>query len=328
MTVEPAQVTLAIEGWNANNVGERGVFERSLESLKRQTFPLEGCQILLTIGGRTSDEVAGGLRDFLAGVEIVPLSNPTYFRMKNAALARAEREILVFADSDVRYGPNWLASMVSSFHQGIEIVVGNTRYEAGFLHRALSLCDWAAVQPQSGFTDWVYGNNLALRLSRFRDFRFREDMGDSGVGGADVLRMKLKRDGIQPWFCKEAVAYHRRDSILLSRYRIGTYHVHNRRYAPEIPGARLVRIPALGAILVTTGTMIRAWQRAWRMRADLPGGGISLPWFLLAIAIAKSAEAVGAVARDLFPRRVLSRSSWFSSVAASREDGTRGAAQQ
>lgn len=321
MTVKPAQVTVAIEGWNADNIGEAAVFERSIESLRRQSFSLEGCEILLTVGSSVSQESVEELIKPLPELEVVPVAAASYYRMKNAALARASREYLVFADSDVRYDVDWLASMVHAFREGVEIVVGNTKFEIGFLHRALTLCDWAAVQPDSGFTDWVYGNNLALRVSRFRDFRYREDMGDSGAGGADVLRMRLRRERIRPWFCKEAVGYHRRDPFLLSRYRIGTYHVHNRELAPELPGAVLVRVPALGGLLVTAGTMVRAWQRAWRMRRQLPGRGVSLPWFFLAILLAKSVEAVGATARLCFPREVLRRSSWFGSVQAAREGG-------
>jgi len=47
--IPPQQVTLAMEGWNDQDLGDRDQFVRSLESLREQTYPLLEAEILVIL---------------------------------------------------------------------------------------------------------------------------------------------------------------------------------------------------------------------------------------------------------------------------------------
>jgi len=149
-TPPPEKVTLAIEGWNARDLHSRAVFERSLQSILDQSYPVRQCQILVLIDSGASEEETEWIRQALPQVEIVGIEGLTYYRTKNHAMTLAKGEVLVFADSDVRYVPDWLEQMLGCIQAGNPVVVGNTQYELGPLSRTLDLCDWAASRIGSG----------------------------------------------------------------------------------------------------------------------------------------------------------------------------------
>jgi hypothetical protein len=305
--------TLAVEGWNATDLQSREVFQECLASLRAQTYPLEQCEVLVLLG----DDVAPGEADRtlrgMPGGRAVRVEDATYYRMKNAAMREAAGAVLVFADSDMRYAPTWLERMLGSFHDGVDVVVGNTQYRPGFLSRTRGLCDWPATRPRSGFTDWIYGNNLALRESVYRWLTFREDMGRGGGGAADLARLALRRKGIRPWFCAEANGSHYLAPFWENRFRNGAYLIHHRRLDPGLAGARLLWIPLLGPWLVVGGTLLRAWRRAWRMRGTLPLRGLTFPGYWASILATKAVEAVGASFYAWAPA-LAARHPWLSNL--------------
>ena len=311
LAIPPSQVTVAVEGWNADNLESRALFVRSLQSLRQQTYPVAQCQVLVLVDATDVARQAEWIGDELPGAKIIGIASETYYRAKNASMSAARGQYLVFADSDVSYAPTWLAAMLSSFRPGVDLVVGQTRFQPGFLSRTLDLCDWAAARPQSGFTDWFYGNNLAMRRSLFETLRFREDMGRSGGGSVNVARRELMGRGVRFWFCAEAQARHDLAPFFVKRIRIGAYQIRHRRLAPDAPWSWVARVPLAGPFLATGGSMVMAWRRAWRMRSTLPAKGFSLPLYLASIAFVKSVEALGAVLYAWAPSLVSGRYDWF-----------------
>jgi len=310
--IPPARVTIAIEGWNAADLESRALFERSLESLQRQSYPVARCEVLILIAGDEPAENPDWYQRWIPHARLVPVPGGTYYRAKNAAIRASRREVLAFADSDVRYEPGWLAAMLASLRPGIDLVAGHTRYEPGFLSRTLDLCDWAATRKESGFTDWFYGNNVAMRRDLLETVHFREDIGISGGGSVNVLRAELLKRGIRFWFCAEARAWHHLAPFLVKRLRVGAYHVRHRQIAANTRAAWVVRVPLLGPFLATGGTLVAAWRRAWRLRSTLPAGGLSLPIYLVTIALVKGVEAIGAAAYAWAPGWTGRRSGWFA----------------
>jgi len=310
-TPPPEKVTLAIEGWNARDLHSRAVFERSLQSILDQSYPVRRCQILVLIDSGASEEETEWIRQALPQVEIVGIEGLTYYRTKNHAMTLAKGEVLVFADSDVRYVPDWLEQMLGCIQAGNPVVVGNTQYELGPLSRTLDLCDWAASRIGSGPTRWLYGNNLALRREMFESIRFRSDMGKGGGGAVNVLQDELQDRGIRPWFCEAARAWHQLPRFWVKRFRIGAFHVMTRRKAPELEWSWTARVPILAPFLVSGGMLIRAYQRAWRLRSTLPARGLSLPAYLLTIAFVKGVEFLGAAMVTWAPGYVGRRYGWF-----------------
>jgi glycosyltransferase involved in cell wall biosynthesis len=320
--IQPEQVSLAIEGWNAAELASQEIFEGSLRSLLGQTFPIQDCEILVIVDAALEPGATSWIQDLLPKARILQLTGATYFRSKNLAIESARRAYLVFADSDVVYEPRWLASMLASLRPGVELVVGNTQFEAGFLSRTLNLSDWPISLRVSGYTDWFYGNNLAFSRQLFETMRFREDLGLSGYGSVNVLRSELARRGIRPWYCLEARGLHHLAPFWNDRLLVGAYQVHYRRLAPDTPWAWLVRVPLLGPFLVTAGTLLKAWRRAWRLRSTLPGRGLSLPVYLVTISGIKVVELLGALMVTWAPGWVDRRYGWFTVPPSTQQSAT------
>ena len=309
--IEPEQVTLAIEGWNAQDLESRQLFERCLSSLAAQVYPVHRCQVLVIVDAAVAKEEINWVKDYLPTASVVPVPAATYCRIKNRAIATARGEVLVLADSDVRYAEDWLTSLIGCLTSGNDMVVGSTQFDDGPLSRTLNMTDWSARRLASGPGDWFHANNLAMRRSVFERIRFREDIGISAGGSLNVLREQLHQMGIVPYFCLEAKGLHHLAPFWLKRLRIGGYHVQYRRAAPEAEWSWLVRVPILAPMLVTGGTLVRAYQRAWRLRSALPLGGLSLPLYLVSIAAVKAVECLGAAMVIWAPRWVSRRFGWF-----------------
>lgn len=310
--IEPNRVTLAIEGWNADDLESRRLFERSLRSLAAQSYPVDECQVLILLDQGQAQSDTGWMTAILPTAEIVAVPGATYFRLKNSALRNGTREFIVFADSDVAYAPSWLEHMLHCLREHPGIIAGNTRFDPGFLSRTLDLCDWSAARPGSGRTDWFYGNNVAAPRELLLRYGFREDLGRSGGGAVNLFREQLHRDGVGIWFCAEARGSHDLAPFWPKRIRIGAYQIRFRRRAPDSSWARLSRVPILAPFLVTLGTMVKAWQRAFRLRSTLPLRGWSLPFYWISIAGVKAVECLGAVGYAWFPAWFDKRYEWFS----------------
>ncbi len=309
--IAPSQVTVAIEGWNANDLDSKALFERSMSSLAKQTYPIDECEILIVVDESVGAEGPPGYRSFFPEARIVTVPHSTYYRIKNAAIDQASREVLVYADSDVAYQADWLEHMLSALGQHDGIVAGNTQFDEGFLSRTLSITEWAASRVESGPTDWFYGNNLAARRVLLQRYRFRDDLGQSGGGGVDILRGRMLADGVSIWFCAEARGWHHVAPFWSKYTRLGAYQIHTRRMAPDMKWSWLARVPVLAPFLVISGGLLKAWRRAWRFRSTLPLRGWALPAYLASIAFVKGVEWVGAAAYAYFPGWVRSRYDWF-----------------
>ncbi len=309
--IPPEQVTLAVEGWNASDLESGALFERAMRSLANQTYPIDACEILILVDESEGVRGPEGYRSFFPDARIVTVPDSTYYRIKNAAIDQATRDVLVFADLDVAYSPDWLDSMLRALSRHDGLVAGNTQFDDGFLSRTLSITEWAATRLESGPTDWFYGNNLATRRALLQEHGFREDLGQSGGGGVDILRDKMLADGVGIWFCAEARAWHHVAPFWSKYTRLGAYQIHTRRMAPEMRWSWLADVPVLAPFLVVGGGLVKAWRRAWRLRQMLPLRGWSLPVYLATIAFAKSVEWVGAASYTYFPGWVGARYDWF-----------------
>jgi hypothetical protein len=150
-------------------------------------------------------------------------------------------------------------------------------------------------------------------------YGFRDDLGRSGGGAVNLLRERLHRDGVGIWFCAEARGSHYLAPFWKKRLRVGAYQICFRRAEPESSWAALARVPVLGPFLVTFGTLVKAWQRAFRLRSTLPLRGWSLPLYFISIAGVKGVECLGAIGYAWFPAWFDRRYGWFSLPALNAE---------
>ena len=304
-------ITIGIEAWNAGDLKTRWLFEACFNSLKAQTFPLQDCELILVIDAKTTSEDEGWLTGMLPATRVLRLPKMTYFRAKNAIMRAASGEYILFADSDMTYEAKWLKTLVSCLEDGKDLVVGKTVYSRGFLHRTLNFCDWGATQIRSGPAPWFYGNNVAMRKRLADQITFREDFGQSGGAAVNAIRQELWSKNVTFWYSAEASGVHYLPPFLYKRLRIGAYHVRLRMLSDKVEYPWLIRIPFAAPFLITAGTMVRAWQRAWKLKSTLPGNVFALPFYFGTIAFVKFVEVIGAYAYRWAPLWLNRRYNWF-----------------
>ena len=315
--VDPGRVTLAIEGWNATNLQRRDVFHRALNSLREQTYPVPDCEILVIVDANAPEDFQW-IEDALPGARILHLDGFTYYRCKNLAMRQANGDYLVLADSDVEYEPQWLEHLLGAFAPDVDIVAGRTRYEPGLFSETMIICDGGMFREKSGPTHGFFAHNVAMRARAYRPIRFDETLGKSGGGAVEQLRDLLRQQGTCTWFCSEACAQHHYPGFFKTRLRLGAYRYRTLRMFPEMRGAWLARVPLLGPVLVTGGSLAMAWARAVRQRRSLPGGTARLPVFLVTVACVEAVDLLGACAYAWAPDILRRKVDWFDVPADAR----------
>jgi len=68
----------------------------------------------------------------------------------------------------------------------------------------------------------------------------------------------------------------------------------------------------MSPFLVTAGSLINTYRRAWRLRSTLPARGWSLPVSFLSIAMVKCVELLGAMLVAFAPGWTNRRYGWFN----------------
>jgi hypothetical protein len=309
VNIEPSRVTVAIEGWNADDLEDDENYSESLRSLVDQSYPIQECEILVVEDG------AGPSRERVVHAafpraKVLRLDPFNYYRCKNAALREAQGDYLLLVDSDVVYDSAWISEMLAAFRPGVELVTGRTDYARGFLWRTLTFCEAAATRQSDGFSDGFFCHNLGMARPLFGRVRFADDLGASGGGGGEALRDQLRAEGIRPWFVSTARAEHPLPPFVPKRLRQGSYAIHARRRRPEIRGAALARVPIVAPFLVLGGMLLKTWGRVMRSRRELPGGAVAIPAYFASTLFARSVELAGACAYAWSPPALRRRLPW------------------
>ena len=190
--------------------------EAALKSLSQQNYPHEATQIIVV------DDASPHLDSERLHAAIAPLElqllrneqNQGRARARNAALRVAGGDIVVFLDSDMTVGTNFLRAHAQRHQNHAEAVfVGNirfaseipatslTRYLEG---RGVHRVDADKTIP---FKCFVTGNSSVRRSSLLRVGFFDEDL--TAYGGEDLeLGYRLHLAGIPLYYAPEALSHH------------------------------------------------------------------------------------------------------------------------
>lgn len=128
-------------------------------------------------------------------VQVVRSPDAAYYEQKNRGARRADRDVVVFLDSDVVPEEGWLENVVSPFADpGTDVVAGHTYmvddspYETAFKYF------WFFPTRDQSRDSGFFANNVAFRRDLFLDYEFPDRPTFRGQCGE--LATQLQRDGV------------------------------------------------------------------------------------------------------------------------------------
>ena len=190
--------------------------EAALKSLSQQNYPHEATQIIV-VDDASPHLDAERLHAAIAPLELQLLRNEQNqgrARARNAALRVASGDIVVFLDSDMTVGANFLRAHAQRHQNHAEAVfVGNIRFAKEIPSTSLTRylegrgVHRVAEDKPIPFNCFVTGNSSVRRSSLLRVGFFDEDL--TAYGGEDLeLGYRLHLAGIPLYYAPEALSYH------------------------------------------------------------------------------------------------------------------------
>ena len=190
--------------------------EAALKSLSQQDYPHEAIQIIVV------DDASPHLDSERLHAAGAPLQlqllrneqNQGRARARNTALRVASGEIVVFLDSDMIVGTNFLCAHAQRHQNHAEAVfVGNVRFASEIPNTSLTrYIEGRGVHRVDEdkpipFNCFVTGNSSVRRSTLLRVGFFDEDL--TAYGGEDLeLGYRLHLAGIPLYYAPEALSYH------------------------------------------------------------------------------------------------------------------------
>ena len=190
--------------------------EAALKSLSQQDYPHEAIQIIVV------DDASPHLDSERLHAAVAPLQlqllrneqNQGRARTRNTALRVASGEVVVFLDSDMIVGTNFLRAHVQRHQNHAEAVfVGNVRFASEIPNTSLTrYIEGRGVHRVDEdkpipFNCFVTGNSSVRRSTLLRVGFFDEDL--TAYGGEDLeLGYRLHLAGIPLYYAPEALSYH------------------------------------------------------------------------------------------------------------------------
>ncbi len=168
---------------------------------------------------RSCGQVQSALGELTGAIDslvprLLPISDSTYCKLKNAGAAYSNGDIIIFLDSDVIPEPNWLAAILNAFADPrISVVVGNTYVDCNgpsVYPKAMALTWMFPLRDSSDRltpSTWFYANNVAFRREAFVERQF-SDFPGLVHAPARLLVERLRREGVAIWHAGGARASH------------------------------------------------------------------------------------------------------------------------
>jgi len=180
-----------------------GRLRDALHSLEAQSLSPDRFEVLV-VDNASTDETAAVIQQYAArgriDVRFVREPELGLDAARNRGVREARGEVLAFLDDDARARADWAAEVLKGFERHDAPILGgrvDLLWEADrpdwfsdVLLRYLIHCDYGPDVVQVTAPPWLYGTNVAIRSSLFRQIGlFRLDLdrkGDSLMGGGDT----------------------------------------------------------------------------------------------------------------------------------------------
>lgn len=213
-SVQWPSFSIVLETENLANADLEGLV-KSLASLVSQDIsPDRANEVILIDSGDTPSELLRQLCDRYPWIKVHSAPPTTgYYKAKMVGAQVATGEIIIYADSDCIYEPQWLRSLLTTFTQdeSIQVVAGETttrgRGPYGTAMALTYIFPQYSGKTQLAPTSQYFLNNVAFR----RDFLLQHPIPAELPlyrGNCVVHVQTLKRDGYTIWLNPNARATH------------------------------------------------------------------------------------------------------------------------
>lgn len=172
---------------------EAGYVGEAIRSLQRQDF--DGAYEIVVVDNNCTDDTARIARDL--GVRVVTEVAPGVCNARQAGTVASRGEIVISADADTTYAPDWLSKIDRGFRSGddVVLVVGPCRYKDGpRWGRVFARSLFGAVHGvyrATGRTYYVTATNIAFRRDRWTGYDVHLTQGGDEL---DLLR-RMRHEG-------------------------------------------------------------------------------------------------------------------------------------
>lgn len=270
---------------------------RSLDAIAAQDLPPTCArEVLILESGDVPEDLLKQLSEDYPWLTVRTIADMDYYAAKMQGVALTTGEIVVFADSDCIYEPNWLRSLLTPFAQNAEIqaIAGETRTSArGAYGLAISLT--YIFPPFSHRSDlhptrFYFFNNVAFRRSLLLAYPIPTDL-PIYRGNCVIHAHTLTQQGILLWRQPIAHAVHAAPSglahfvwrfMLLGYDALLIYRLRRGKRERLPVAAHLIEDGFIGFALVAM-RIKQATVRLFQLIRQQPGHLFNLP---LAIPIA------------------------------------------
>jgi glycosyltransferase involved in cell wall biosynthesis len=146
---------------------------------------------------------------------VVPAPGTRYYEQKNIGAAAAKGDVVVFVDSDIALGPDWLAELLAPLDDpAVEVVCGTVYTEHDDFSGKVFALIWnfppppTAAEMELRRTVHFTANAVAFRTPTVRAHPFPDDARFRGQ--CHTLALDLERQGIDVWLNPRSVSVHPR----------------------------------------------------------------------------------------------------------------------
>lgn len=214
------------------NLGMAGIedLRSSLDSLAKQTLKIQSAKdFIIVVGTHVPPAVQAMLKQNYPWVTLYHAQGEiSYTKAKYLGAQQSHGDIVVFADSDVRYPVDWLASLLNVFqtHQGVAVATSDTRVKINSGYTlALNLTWMIDVRAKKNNSHKIYSfnlNNFAIRREAFLTHPFPKL--DLYRGHIAFWRQILRSDGLTFYRVPTLQCFHAPPSTLIDYlYRMIIY---------------------------------------------------------------------------------------------------------
>ena len=172
---------------------EAAYIGEAIRSLQKQDFG--GAYEIVVVDNNCTDDTARIASDL--GVKVVTEIAPGVCNARQAGTVASRGEIVISADADTTYAPDWLSKIDRGFRSGGDVVavVGPCRYSDGpRWGRVFARSLFGTVQSvyrATGRTVYVSATNIAFRRDRWSGYDVRLTQGGDEL---DLLR-RMRHEG-------------------------------------------------------------------------------------------------------------------------------------